>query len=194
MVLMSESTDVAQLYALIGADEARHLAWIEPYLEEEEKCRPGGQFLAFLSRLIEDVEPRLLIYLVQIILEGWGLDHYRRLADGCQQPMLSHIWSSILKDEALHHRSGTILFDGHSLSALDLSLVEDCLKCYSDMVRVGPQAALNAVDIAAGGLSQQQVEDVLAALRHPEESARKLRLLHDLMRQPGLENTGRSTF
>src|SRR5438105_3559712 len=32
MVLLSETTDVAQLYSLIGADEAKHLAWIEPYV------------------------------------------------------------------------------------------------------------------------------------------------------------------
>ncbi|MEQ1704629.1 MAG: hypothetical protein ABL867_01490 [Rickettsiales bacterium] len=29
MILKTESTDTAQLYALIGADEAMHLAWIE---------------------------------------------------------------------------------------------------------------------------------------------------------------------
>src|SRR6516225_3044573 len=103
MVLSASSTDIAQLYTLIGADEAKHLAWVEPYIEPDQKTRPAGQFLAFLSKLIEDVSPRLLVYLVQIILEGWGLDHYRRLANGCSRPHFSALLLNILRDEALHH-------------------------------------------------------------------------------------------
>src|SRR5882757_1636561 len=35
MVLTAKNTDEAQLFALIGADEAKHLAWIEPYLSAD---------------------------------------------------------------------------------------------------------------------------------------------------------------
>ena len=111
MVLMAESTDKAQLYALIGADEAKHLAWIEPYLDSEEKQLPRGHFLLFLSKMIEEFSPELLVYLVQIILEGWGLDHYNRLSKNCREPKLAKVFLSILKDEALHHKSGNLLFD-----------------------------------------------------------------------------------
>lgn len=188
MVLMAESTDMAQLYALIGADEARHLAWIEPYIKSEQKTCPSGQFLMFLSTLVEDVPPRLLVYLVQIILEGWGLDHYMRLSTSCQQDLLSYIFSNILKDEALHHRSGQLLFDHTTLLPTDFPLIKDSLQCYAEMVRIGPQATVAAMDQATGGLSFQDVEEIIIALRHSEETARKLTLLKDLMRQPGVES------
>ncbi|CAN5555351.1 hypothetical protein BH10CYA1_BH10CYA1_25510 [soil metagenome] len=184
MVLTAKSTDEAQLFALIGADEAKHLAWIEPYLSTDAKQLPHGHFLSFLSNLIEEYPPRLLVYLVQIILEGWGLDHYSRLSKNCMQPELAKIFAAILKDEALHHRSGALLFDATQFSKSDYSLVEDALQHYSLMVRVGPQAALAVVDEVAGGLSDQELQEVLIALRHQEETPRKLSLLTQLMNQP----------
>lgn len=188
MVLMAESTDVAQLYAFIGADEAKHLAWLEPYLDEEEKTQPHGQFLVFLSNLIEQLSPSLLVYLVQIILEGWGLDHYRRLSQGCLWNSLSDVFANILKDEAMHHRSGSLMFKPESLVAEDLATIGDCLKSYAEMVRVGPLMALSAFDRVGGGLSQAQLREALVSLKHPVETNRKLRLLCELMNQPGVED------
>lgn len=184
MVLTAKNTDEAQLFALIGADEAKHLAWLEPYVHADAKRLPRGHFLSFLSNLIEDYPPRLLVYLVQIILEGWGLDHYNRLAKGCAHPELSKVFAAIFKDEALHHRSGGILFDGAQISRRDYSLIEDALQHYSLMVRVGPQEALSIVDRVAGGLSDSDLTEVLVALRHQDETQRKLLLLRQLMNQP----------
>jgi hypothetical protein len=187
MVLLAENTDIAQLYALIGADEAKHLAWIEPYAVAEDKTRPQGFFLEFLTQLIEQLQPNLLILLVQIVLEGWGLDHYRRLSQGCRVEALAKVFSDILKDEALHHRSGNLLFDAGRLCENDRVTVKTALATYTEMVRVGPVAALAALDVIAGGMSLSEVEDALRALRHSEESKRKLQLLKQLMSQPQME-------
>ncbi|MBS1956315.1 MAG: ferritin-like domain-containing protein [Cyanobacteria bacterium SZAS-4] len=184
MVLTARNTDEAQLFALIGADEAKHLAWIEPYVSADAKQLPRGHFLSFLSNLIEEYPPKLLVYLVQIILEGWGLDHYNRLAKSCAHPELAKLFAAILKDEALHHRSGNVLFDASQLSQRDYSLIEDALQHYSLMVRVGPQGALAIVDEVAGGLSNSDLQSVLVALRHEDETQRKLLLLRQLMNQP----------
>ncbi|HEY9678495.1 MAG TPA: ferritin-like domain-containing protein [Drouetiella sp.] len=188
MTLLAETTDVAQLYSLIGADEAKHLAWIEPYLVSELKQLPEGHFLAFLSRLIEDCSVQSLIYLVQIILEGWGLDHYQRLSKSCEDAHLAHVFASILKDEALHHKSGDLLFDANMLLPGELDQIRHALETYTDLVRVGPQMVLGVVDEVAGKLSLSDAIDLLEALQHVEESQRKLSLLKSLMSQPGLES------
>ncbi|TAL38450.1 MAG: ferritin-like domain-containing protein [Alphaproteobacteria bacterium] len=187
MVLLAPSTDVAQLYALIGADEARHLAWIEPFVSADDKTRPRGPFLAFLSSLIEACKPELLVYLVQVILEGWGIDHYRRLADGCSHPGLAAIFRNILKDEAMHHRSGILQHDAKILRGKNRAAVAVALETYADMVRVGPQSALAAVDAVCGGLAEEELADVMTALGHETETPRKLALLKELMLQPGTE-------
>jgi len=189
MMLLAESTDIAQLYALISADEATHLAWIEPFVTPEDKIQPRGQFLAFLSELIEECHPQLLVYLVQVILEGWGLDHYKRLMEGCQEPALKETFRTILKDEALHHRSGVMLLNSKRFSGDDHKILTTSLQRYADMVRVGPQAAIAALDKAVGGLSATDIKNLLAALDYSGDSNRKLRLLQHLMCQPGLENT-----
>ena len=189
MILKTESTDTAQLYALIGADEAMHLAWIEPFVLPEDKTHPSGPFLTFLSGLIEECEPHLLVYLVQIILEGWGLDHYKRLAQGCQHVALEEVFRTILKDEALHHHSGVMLHDPALFSSADRTMLTESLKRYADMVRIGPLAAISALDKTIGGLSLPEIKEVMAAMSHPTESTRKLALLKHLMSQPGMEST-----
>lgn len=187
MILMAKDTDEAQLFAFIGADEAKHLAWIEPYVQAAHKQMPGGHFLAFLSSLIEEYPPRLLVYLVQVILEGWGLDHYNRLAKSCSHSDLAAIFALILKDEALHHRSGAVLFDACELSSRDLSMIKDALQHYTMMVQVGPQSALAIVDEVACGLTETELRGVLIALRHEDETLRKLKLLRTLMKQPQVD-------
>ncbi len=187
MVLAAPSTDVAQLYAFIGADEARHLAWLEPFVNAADKTRPQGEFLSFLSSLIEECPPEVMAYLVQVILEGWGIDHYRRVSDGCSHPALAAILRNILKDEALHHRSGVLQHEAVTLVGENRAMVIDALRAYADMVRVGPQNALAAVDAALGGLTAEESTDVLRALGHEAETPRKLALLKELMLQPGME-------
>lgn len=187
MVLIAPTTDVAQLYAFIGADEARHLAWLEPFVDAADKTRPRGAFLSFLSSLIEECPPEVMTYLVQVILEGWGIDHYRRLSDGCNNSALAAILRNILKDEALHHRSGVLQHEPAALLGQNRQMVADALKSYADMVRVGPQNALAALDAALGGLTAEELTDVIQALGHETETPRKLALLEELMRQPGME-------
>jgi hypothetical protein len=161
--------------------------WGKPDVAVEEKTRPQGFFLDFLTQLIEQLDSNLLLLLVQIVLEGWGLDHYRRLWQGCRVEALAKVFSDILKDEALHHRSGNLLFDASRLSEDDRATVKTALATYTEMVRVGPVTALAALDVIAGGMSLADVEDALRALRHSEESERKLLLLQQLMSQPQME-------
>jgi rubrerythrin len=188
MILLAETTDVAQLYAHIAADEATHLAWIEPFVSANGKTNPDGQFLLFLSGMIEDYRPEILVYLVQIILEGWGLDHYKRLMKNCQDPALTEVFRRILKDEALHHHSGTILYKAIQFSDHERAILADAMKFYADLVRVGPLAAIAALDKVSGGMNLEDVVEVMAALDHPGESKRKLELLKNLMLQPKMES------
>ncbi len=187
MMLLAETTDVAQLYAHIAADEASHLAWIEPRIAAGDKIRPRGYFLLFLSELIEEYRPEMLVYLVQVILEGWGLNHYKRLMKNCLDPTLTEVFRHILQDEALHHRSGNLLFDAKRFSAQDFASLADAMKRYADLVRVGPLSAIASLDRAVGGMSHNDVVETLSALEHAAESRRKLELLESLMSRPGME-------
>ncbi|MEQ1843862.1 MAG: ferritin-like domain-containing protein, partial [Verrucomicrobiales bacterium] len=143
MILLAESTEVRQVYSLIAADEASHLQWIRPHVLEADRDRPSGALLTFLGDLIERCDRNTLAYLVQVILEGWGLHHYRSLSQSCCHPGLREIFQAIHKDEALHHHTGEVLFDPRQVTTAEQqSLVRSSLRTYTEMVRVGPQGVV----------------------------------------------------
>ena len=181
MILLAESTEMRQVYGLIAADEASHLQWIRPWVGEQDRVRPDGAMLRFLADLIEVCDANTLAYLVQVILEGWGLHHYQSLYQACRDPLLRLRLQAIHKDEALHHHTGEVVFDPSRLSGEQRVLVRDSLAAYCEMVRVGPQAVVAAVDRAAGGLSEKHRAQAFAELDCQRTALENLELLRRLM-------------
>jgi rubrerythrin len=189
MVLLAESTDIAQVYSLISADEATHLAWITPFVKAEDRLKPQGAFLQFLSKLIEECDPNTLAYVVQVILEGWGVHHYRSLAKSCRAENLRSVFQDIVKDEALHCYTGEVLFNADRCSPIQLKFIEDCLAHYTEMVRVGPQGIVSAMEEVLGSLNLSDKTILFEELNTQNESRHKLSILKNLMSQPGIENS-----
>lgn len=189
MILLAEETEVRQVYGLIAADEATHLQWVRPFVAESDRGQPRGPLLKFLTDLIEQCDMNTLAFLVQIILEGWGLSHYRSLSQHCRHPTLRDIFHAIYKDEALHHHTGEVVFDPTLVSSTaQRSLIQDSLRTYTEMVRVGPQGLVTVVDQVLGGLSHHEKAVVFAQLETESQSQQKLRLLRQLMLGPGRES------
>ncbi len=115
MILLAQSTDERKLYAMFAADEAAHLDGISRFCTADASAASDNPFLVLLSELIEGADRSTLQLIVQVVLEGWGLSHYRALRDGCTHAPLREVLASILADEAAHHASGVILLDGRAL-------------------------------------------------------------------------------
>jgi hypothetical protein len=189
MMLTAETTEIAQTYSMIANEEAIHLEWITPYMPIADRHVPKGHFLRFLSNLIEECDAQLLPYLVQVILEGWGLHHYKELARDCLNENLKSIFLDIVRDEALHHHTGEVVFDGQNLMEKHLQYIEECLKIYAEMVRVGPLDLVEAVEEVLGPLSALDKLQFLEEIEADQATLKKLALLKQLMTQPGLEDT-----
>ncbi|MDR3477453.1 MAG: ferritin-like domain-containing protein [Gammaproteobacteria bacterium] len=187
MVLLAETTEVAQAYSLMGADEATHLQWITPYVPLILRERPGGEFVFFLKQLIEQGDANCLMYLLQVILEGWGLHHYKDLSVSCQQAELRSVLIDIVRDEALHQHTGAVLFQPQTVSHIQNEFIQDSLASFLEMIRVGPQAVVSHVDLVLGGLSKARKIQLIEQISGPEITARKLKLLQRLMAVPGCE-------
>lgn len=187
MILLAETTEMRQVYSLIAADEATHLQWIRPFVEEEDRSRPDGALLGFLGELIGECDANTLAFLVQIILEGWGLHHYRDLSRGCRDAALERVFHSIYKDEALHHHTGEVIFDPAKATRGNDTLIRDGLRTYTEMVRVGPQGVVGVVNRVLGGLNRKETVRAFAELDSEQKSREKLLLLRDLMLGPGRE-------
>jgi len=187
MMLLAKSIEVAQTYSMIANEEAIHLEWISPYMPVEKRHNPEGPFLQFLSSLIETCEPNLLAYLVQVILEGWGVHHYKDLARNCIDPSLKSIFLDIVRDEALHHHTGIVVFDPECVTYSEQLFIEDCLKTYAKMVKAGPIALLSAIAEVLGELSKEDKSLLLEEIEADQEIQKKLNLLKKLMLQPEME-------
>jgi hypothetical protein len=187
MVLLAESTEAGQAYSLIGADEATHLQWVSPYIQPSLRTEPAGVFLDYLTALIEEGDANCLAYILQVILEGWGLHHYKSLAAGCLDPHLKMIFHDIIRDEALHQQTGTLLFQPQRLTASQQNFLLDSLATFLDMVRAGPAALVMQVEKVLGHLNKQQKTLFLHEISADVQTTRKLTILQKLMRIPGCE-------
>ncbi|MFI5342621.1 MAG: ferritin-like domain-containing protein [Chlamydiales bacterium] len=188
MMLLAETTEIAQVYSMIANEEAIHLEWITPYIDIEERHRPEGEFFRFLSYLIEECDCNLLPYLVQIILEGWGIHHYKSLAKGCQNERLKSVFLDIVRDEALHQHTGEVVFNARQASSAQHFFIEESLKMFAQMGQAGPLDLLSAVDEVMGGISQVDRATLLKEIVARDGAMEKLALLKNLMIQPGVES------
>lgn len=181
MILLSETTEEKMLYSLFASDEAAHLALVEPYLPGAGTRRPKSPFLALMSGACESGGHASLVYLLQVLLEGWGLTHYRSLADGCADPGLGAALKRIVKDEAVHHAGGVALHDPAKLAQEDREFILAAVRSIFEMVRVGPQAVVGAAEAVLGGGTRKRRERMFAELDCETQAAARLTVLRSLM-------------
>jgi hypothetical protein len=170
------------LYGCFAAEEARHFHQVKSFIHGELPERPQNMFLDLLSEVIASADRPTLQFVIQIVLEGWGLLHYRALRDGCTSDALRDVLDGILHDEAGHHGSGRVLFGANELPEASARRIEEVVARMLQMVRLGPQAVLHAIDHNLGGLSREQRIQVLHELDAPAQSHERLGHLRQLMR------------
>ncbi|MFB8791214.1 MAG: ferritin-like domain-containing protein [Potamolinea sp.] len=186
MVLLAETTEERMLYSLFAANEATHLSQISAFL----RYQPVGTddtFLRFLADLVESQDKTVLLFTIQLVLEGWGLSHYRSLAKGCGDRTLSQLFTSFLQDEARHHGTGLILFEQTSVSSQSQALIVETLFCFLQMIRVGPQQVVRAIAQVKGDLARSQKIRIFEELDTETHSGTRLQLLRSLMRGKAAE-------
>jgi hypothetical protein len=181
MVLLAESREERLLYGLFAADEASHLAMIADFLGNNPMFQ-GDSFLTYMGQLLESSDKVFLITLMQVVLEGWGLHHYRSLAKGCLDSKLAQVLQGFLDAEARHHALGVTSLEGHGIYA-DQSLreISIALTHFLGMVQVGPQRLLGAIDLTLGYLSRADKIKILQELQTEYQSNHRLQLLRSLM-------------
>ncbi|WP_392532348.1 ferritin-like domain-containing protein [Nostoc sp. C117] len=181
MVLLAETVEERMLYGLFTADEATHLHQISHFLPEMKVTSTDDPFLHLLSEVVESEDKTVLLFVLQVVLEGWGLSHYRRLAKECCYPVLAELFSSFLQSESRHHATGTTLFNQITVSAFSQTTILDVLAQFLFMVQVGPQSVLTAIEQVKGHLTRSQKIQILEELDTETHSGTRLQILRSLM-------------
>ena len=181
MTLLAETTEERMLYSLFGADETTHLAQLTPFVADMEILNETDPFLQLLESLLETADRSALMFVIQVVLEGWGLSHYRMLSKTCRHPALGALFQSFLQAEARHHGAGMLLFDRDRLSEKSRTLIIETLAAFLQMVQTGPQRVVEAIAQVKGGLSRAQRIRLLTELDTETQSGMRLKLLRSLI-------------
>lgn len=181
MVGLAETLEEQMLYGLFAADETMHLHLLSPYVSAPVDEQQNS-FLQLLTELLADQDKAVLLLVIQIVLEGWGLHHYRRLAQSCCEPALAKVFTSFLEAEARHHGTGSVLFRQVKLSAKSQTKVIAVLTLFLEMVQIGPQSVLTAIQQVKGDLTRAQKIQILEELDSTTHSGSRLKLLRSLLK------------
>ncbi len=180
MVLGAETREERLLYGLFAADEASHLAQIQPFCPEKLEFNDDS-FLSFMGQLLESQDKALLMTMVQVVLEGWGLSHYRSLGQHCLDNNLKAIFKGFLDAEARHHATGVNQLQQWQYSQQSLSNIHEALSKFLQMVQMGPQRLLMAIEQGKGYLSSGDRLEILTELQAESHSQTRLDLLRSLL-------------
>ncbi|AUS99835.1 hypothetical protein CLI64_05220 [Nostoc sp. CENA543] len=183
MVILAETVEERMLYAMFTADEATHLKQISYFLPETAQNHHQNPFLQLLAEVVESADKTVLLFVLQIVLEGWGLSHYRRLAKSCQHPALAELFTSFLDAEARHHSTGSTLFSQTPLTTHSQTTILEILTKFLFMVQIGPQSILSAIAQIKGHLSRSQRIQILEQLDTQTHSNTRLQILRSLMQK-----------
>ncbi len=110
MILLSDTLQEKSLYALFAAEEAIHLQEFLHFMNFKPQWGEHAHpMLIPLANAIAGGEKSALVFIIQVLLEGFGMSHYSGLMQSCLHPQLREAYARILKDEARHHGAGLLL-------------------------------------------------------------------------------------
>lgn len=172
MSLLARNLQEQIFYSLMGSEEAKHFCMLRPYTTQTNLNRGPDAFTGLIGEIIESADREHAIFLVQVLLEGWGLNHFSWMAKTCQSARLQVTLRNILRDEGRHHACGLAL--ATRLITRDDYQVIVWLKELLQMVRVGPLRLLNALTDRMDSCSTRERVEILSQL--DAESATKEKL------------------
>jgi len=181
MSLLSETTEERMLYSLFASEEASHFEMIRAFVARPPADEPSNPFLGLLSELIESGDRTSLIFVIQIVLEGWGITHYRRIAAACEDSELKVVLEHILKDEARHHGSGMVLFEAESMNTETRECIAQVMTKFLYMIRLGPQSVVAAIETVLGQKSPSERAKIYESLKGGAHSEQRLNEIKQLM-------------
>ncbi len=181
MATLSETLEEREMYSHFAHEEANHLSMIEKFFIDKPN-HSGNKFLSLLTDLIESGDKESLTYFIQIVLEGFGLHHYKNLKVGCLEPSLIVVVDLILKDEALHYRSGLALFDPNSLTEAQKQWIGIATQRMQDYFALGPIRVINSVLKVAGTVHKTQYDQLLLDIKAKDQVETGLILLNSLFK------------
>jgi len=184
MSMLSETIEERMLYNLFAGDEAMHYHHVRSFVPVEGTLSEPNGFHHMLEEIILEGDRDSLVFIIQVVLEGWGLTHYKSLSKGCESSTFQNVLSGILRDEARHRGSGLVLHRDRGMNGASQAYVTEVMTKFLGMVAMGPQSVVESVDTTCGLTRHQRIE-LFSELETELHSAQRLARLRILMNEDG---------
>jgi hypothetical protein len=182
MCLLSESLQERMLFSLFAADEAIHFHWISPYASKSAAANiESNSFLLLLDEVLQKDDRMTLSYIIQVVLEGWGIHYYRELAKSCLDESLASVFEQMLRDEGRHHAAGLAHFKQRPNDWKGTPRILEVLTEMLKMAQAGPQMVVSQIERAKGGLTPSQRTRIFSELECEAESKSRIDVIKSLV-------------
>lgn len=145
MNLTARTKEEREFFCFVAEEEAKHLRMVESLANFNTSLDNIPSFALLIGEIIQEAAKPSHLLLIQILLEGWGLNYYKSLAKSAKDENVAAAFKAILKDEIRHHSAGVILFSSHlSQNVINESETEEFLgylERIAFMVKIGPYSA-----------------------------------------------------
>lgn len=181
MILLAKNQDEKALYSLFAAEEAIHQRefmnhmWFTP--NPEDHWHP---MLNVLGEVMREGERNTLIYVIQVLLEGFGMSFYSGLSDSCDYAPMKNVYGRILQDEARHHGSGVILANFYDVNQYEKEQIFEYTKKFIIALQSASWFIL-AIENSHGLMSDQQKKQFLIDINYDETLLNRRKRLRDML-------------
>lgn len=181
MILLADRMEEKSLYCLFSAEEAIHLRLFRNFMSfTPDPATDWHPMLDPLARVIREGSKEACVLLIQVLLEGFGMGHYRSLMEDCRHPALVQAFQRILRDEARHHGAGLVLAKESGLRSGDR---DECFEFTREFVGALQSAnwVLRALEEVGGPLSSGERLHHLESVGHRRVLEKRLNSLRDML-------------
>lgn len=182
MILTSRTKEERQFYCFVAEEEARHLRLLETIGEFKTGPLEVPSFASLIGEIIQESSRKCHFLLIQVLLEGWGLDYYKDLSQSALNENVTKAFKQILKDEIRHHSAGVILFSESSqISEVEFIEFLKFLERISVMVKIGPYSVFEELFSHIPNPDLEMVREFLFETGAVTQTEKKLNLIRDLL-------------
>jgi len=181
MILHSKSLEERSMFANFAADEAAHLHSILPFTQGMAPLKIENQpMIHLLSQTIEESSAAPTSFLIQVILEGFGLAHYSTLGKNCLDDVLQKVIQKIVKDEAFHHAGGKAVFALRGINESETKELEDLIFQVTRLFCQWPHPTMRAF-VKLGFDDPRFLRNLIEDLRPQEKSLLRIQYIQKLI-------------
>jgi hypothetical protein len=174
LMLTSETIEEKSTFALMASDEARHLNGLLPFFERElGNTYTEEPLVMLLADVLSSDDRQALIFLLQAVLEGYGLFHYSHLMHGSNDAAFASALGKILKDEGFHHASGVAMLDESHMTRHTKTFLHDMVAQLVSVIQQN-NGPLTVLERELGHLSSHQRQTILDQLHYDHRMAARM--------------------